>query len=126
MFRRALVMLSMMFLSSTLYSNEIIDKFINAVKSKDIIEYSTVINMNDESKGLTVLKGKCIIKNVPSDTIIGAFYNFTSDKSTTIYSGDEYLNYYPEIYGDKTVKLLLKSNKPEDFSEQKFEMNGQT
>ena len=126
MFRKTLVMISMIFLSSNLFSNEILDKFIYAVKSKDIIEYRTTINMNDESKGLTEFKGKCIIKNVPSDTIIGAYYNFSSDESTTIYSGDEYLNYYPEIYGSKIVKLLLKSNKPQEFSEQKFEMNGQT
>ena len=72
------------------------------------------------------LSGTSIFKMEPKDSIIGAFYNFHSEKNTDIYNGVQYLDYSPEYYGEKIVKLLLKAKKSEEFYEQKFQMNGQT
>jgi peroxiredoxin len=120
------VLLVLSIVSYSAFANEIVNSLVKAVKNKDIIQYSTIIKMNDESKGLTEISGNCTFKIEPKDTIIGAFYNLRNDNSSYIYNGKEYLEYYPEIYGDKIVKLLLRNKNPEEFSEQKFIMNGQT
>jgi peroxiredoxin len=125
MFRKTLILILLSFISYNLHANEIIDRFNKAVKSKQIIQYSTMINMNDESKGLNILNCKCAFKMAPDDTLIGAYYNFSSDESINIYNNNEYLKYYPKIYGDKIVNLKLKAKKPKEFSDRTIEMNGQ-
>jgi thiol-disulfide isomerase/thioredoxin len=104
--------------------NEIINNFIKAVENKDIIQYSTTFTFNDISKGPTTIIGKCTIKLEPKDSLIGAYYNLKSNQNIYIYSGDEYLEYEPEYYGDSVIDVTSRSKESKDFTSE-IVMKGQ-
>lgn len=112
-------------LTYTSIASEAVQSFVKAAKTTKFFQYSINFKINDESKETLEIIGKCAFAMEPSDTAIGAYYNLESKESKFIYSGSEFLEYYPEIWGEKIVNLFTRENQPDAFTEQVFEMNGQ-
>ncbi len=104
--------------------DEIINDFMNSLKSRDIIQCKTKFIMTNKGSRPRITEGLCTYKIVPGDTVIGAYYNIRSDDNIRVYNGNEYLNYYPEYYEDSVVNLITKKNSPEKFSFTEIEMDG--
>lgn len=105
--------------------DEIINKFLNFVESKKNIHFSIIETTDDEAKGISSHTANCSFFKAAEDTITGFYYYIQTGSGTYIYNKNEYLEYYPEIYGFKTVKTVSKKKNPEKFQKQEFEMGGQ-
>jgi thiol-disulfide isomerase/thioredoxin len=106
--------------------DEIIQKFLGALKANDIIQYTLDYSFNDASKGTNSYHVKCAEMIIPSDTANGGYYNFKidSNEQITIYSGKEHFSYFPGYYGYGNVELLTKKKNPERFSDRPIEFDG--
>ncbi|MCX6156233.1 MAG: hypothetical protein NT007_18945 [Candidatus Kapabacteria bacterium] len=109
-----------------LFANDVATKFLKAYSDKKIIQYKTDIYMDNFTNKILNFNCKSSFMIEPSDSIIGAYFNFIADETAYIYNGAEYFELYPSEYGNKIVKYVQKSKQPEEFIERKIELCGRT
>ncbi len=114
--------------ASSIHSQEdkerIINDFFNKMDSNKYIQYNCKWGFTDASKGDYQYEAVCSFKQVPGDTLMGAYYFVKSENEYRVWNGKEFLQYNSEYFKNNDALCQSINKHPEKFSEQVHEMDG--
>lgn len=115
---------TLMLLFAQTEKEQIINNYFTALENYKYFKYHAITGYIDASKGEHLFEADCIFKQVPEDTVMGAYYFVKSDNDYRVWNGLEFLEYNQEYFKDKHALCQNIKKNPKKFSEEVLEMDG--
>lgn len=103
---------------------EIINGIIKNFERADTIKTKLTLCKYDENRGFDTTIYQVIYSMDAKDSALGGYYNLKQIDielgNINIYSGKSYLEFYPELYGVKSVKEFTRKKNPLEFQREEI------